>query len=191
MKRIRITLILLGVAILLSSLPAHADLVTYDFEVTATSGPLSGTTADGTFTYDTAIQPAGGGQVTGVGLITSLSFTWNSTPYDAYTANTGYLTFAPDGTLANALFGTNNGAGNGKAVPGTNGWEFYYGGTGEGGASAFAYTIAGVGDVDVYAGSASASQDSSAAVPEPSSLLLLGSALAGIGVWGPKKFKCI
>jgi hypothetical protein len=45
---------------LLAAGSAKADLITYDFTVTATTGPLAGTMADGTFSYDSSSIVLGG-----------------------------------------------------------------------------------------------------------------------------------
>jgi hypothetical protein len=62
---------------------AEAHAVTYAFTVTATDGPLIGTTATGTFTYDTSIVPPGGGSVGGTNLLTTLNFTWDGITYNS------------------------------------------------------------------------------------------------------------
>jgi hypothetical protein len=63
------------------SLVAQSSSVTYDFTVTAISGPLSGDVADGSFTFSSSSIPAGGGVVPASGLLTDLSFTWDGVPY--------------------------------------------------------------------------------------------------------------
>jgi hypothetical protein len=63
------------------SLLAKSTSVTYDFTVTATSGPLSGDVANGSFTFNSSIIPARGGVVPASGLLTDLSFTWDKVPY--------------------------------------------------------------------------------------------------------------
>lgn len=79
--------------------------ITYPFTVTATSGPLNGDTAAGSFTYDTSIVPPGGGTVSGAGLLSDLSFTWDGIPYSASNANTGLLTFYDTGLIDPASYG--------------------------------------------------------------------------------------
>jgi hypothetical protein len=80
--------------------------ITYPFEVTATSGPLSGVSAAGTFTYNTAITPPCGGQVLAVGLLNDLNFTWDSITYNASTANTGGMLLGSSGNLFGVVSGT-------------------------------------------------------------------------------------
>jgi hypothetical protein len=63
------------------SLVAQSSSVTYDFTVTATSGPLNGDVANGSFTFNSSSIPAGGGVVAASGLLTDLSFTWDNVPY--------------------------------------------------------------------------------------------------------------
>jgi hypothetical protein len=65
------------------SLVARSNSITYDFAVTANSGPLSGAVASGSFTFNSGIIPAGGGLVPASGLLTDLSFTWDGVPYTA------------------------------------------------------------------------------------------------------------
>jgi len=54
----------------------EASPVNYTFSVTATSGPLAGTTATGTFSYDTS-SIVHGGTNSNTGLLTGLNFTWD------------------------------------------------------------------------------------------------------------------
>ena len=92
--------------LLLGASAAQAAPITYDFTVTGTSGPLNGTAAHGTFSYDSSsIVPRGANQATG--LLTSLSFSWNGISYDQTTANTGDLRFDLSGNLTQAQFGSN------------------------------------------------------------------------------------
>lgn len=62
---------------------AQSNSITYDFTITATSGPLSGDIANGSFTFNRSIIPAGGGVVPATGLLMDLSFTWDGVPYSA------------------------------------------------------------------------------------------------------------
>lgn len=84
---------------------AHATPISYIFSVTATTGTLAGTTASGSFSYDSSsITP---------GLIyaplTALDFTWNGTHYTQATANTGWLSFDVSGNLNWIGMGSNCG----------------------------------------------------------------------------------
>ncbi|WP_449423174.1 PEP-CTERM sorting domain-containing protein [Rhodanobacter lindaniclasticus] len=84
---------------------AKATPVNYDFSVFVNSGPLHGTTLNGTFSYDdSSIVP--GGANNALDLLTALDFTLNGTTYDASTANTGKLTFDAVGNLTSFIFGT-------------------------------------------------------------------------------------
>src|SRR5581483_5044614 len=94
----------------------------YDFTVTATSGPLDGVSASGSFTYDDVIAPPGGGPLLATGLLSDLSFAWNSIVYDATSANTGGLFFAADGSLSAFFFGSDCTAGV-CATRGSNVWS--------------------------------------------------------------------
>src|SRR5262249_16349568 len=103
---------------------ALSDPVTYDFTVTATNGPLSGTVADGSFTFNGSLAPSGGGALTEPGLFSSLSFTWDGVTYDASAANTGDLVFNASGGLIFAEFGNDCSSAPCSAVsmPGSKDW---------------------------------------------------------------------
>ncbi|HEX6998975.1 MAG TPA: hypothetical protein VF322_12610 [Gammaproteobacteria bacterium] len=123
-------------ALALGPLTAQAIPITYDFSVTATAGPLAGTTATGFFTFDDAIIPPGGGTVEAANLLTDLAFTWNGIAYDETTANTGLFTFAATGDPLEVAFGTTCVPGLCALVGATNDWMV--------GRGAFAYTLPGV-----------------------------------------------
>ena len=75
-----------GLALTIAMMPeAEASPVTYSFSVTATTGTLSGTTALGTFTYDTSSIVPGGGFKDGTVLLTDLAFTWHGIAYNETT----------------------------------------------------------------------------------------------------------
>ena len=82
---------------------ADATPVNYTFSVTATSGPLAGTTAPGTFSYDTSSIVLGGININN-GLLTALNFTWDGITYSRTNANTGALYFDATGMLTGSLF---------------------------------------------------------------------------------------
>ena len=71
--------------------PGRALLITSDFTVTATSGPLKGDVSTGSFTFNSSIIPAGGGVVLDCGLFTDLSFTWDGIAYAASVPEPGKL----------------------------------------------------------------------------------------------------
>ena len=147
-------LVLCGLVGMLAWVPcACADELTYDFTVTATSGPLSGTVSSGSFSFDSSvIVPAGppatscrpatspcpptGGDVAGSHLLDALDFTWDSIAYNATTANTGFLNFDSSGNLISFCFGDYAGSGGCAVRAGFEEWdvdgsEFIYMLTGE------------------------------------------------------------
>ncbi|MGH7102531.1 MAG: hypothetical protein ACREFJ_09045, partial [Acetobacteraceae bacterium] len=116
--------------------PAQASVISYDFTVTITSGPLpSGTVENGSFSYDSSsIVPNGSNSATG--LLTALAFTLNGITYNASTANTGFLAFKV-GDLVNFSFGNQCFAGGCGADATANSWYASPGGDG------FAYGVSG------------------------------------------------
>ena len=183
-------LVFCGLAGMLAWVPcASASEVTYDFTVTATSGPLSGVVSSGSFSFDSSvIVPAGppapscrpatspcpptGGGVTGSHLLDALDFTWDSIAYNADTANTGGLDFDASGNLIGFCFGNFAGPGLCGVRAEYEEWdmdgsEFIY--------SVPGYNYYGFGNVTFA--------PVSAATPEPGTLGLLGTALlAGVGL---------
>ncbi len=155
---------------------AQAVPVNYDFTVTAMSGPLTGTTATGTFAFDDTIIPPGGGGLFALNLLTDLAFTWNGIAYDETTANTGALVFDAAGNLSNIGFGTNPFIGGFVVLANTESWGF-----------AGTFFVYSVGQGAVY-DDGLASYQRQAAVPEPGTLLLIGSGLLSLVGYGRKKF---
>jgi len=159
----------LGAALVLSLIGSglvSASPITYTFTVTATDGPLSGTTEDGTFSYDSSsVVP--GGQNTTPGLFTSLAFVWNGTAYDQTTANTGFLDFDATGNLTRAVFGNDCAAGC-IIINGTNTWAINL--SPPGGPMEFFYAVPGT--EGSFIGSVTAAR--TVPVPEPTALAFLG-----------------
>jgi hypothetical protein len=154
-------------------LAASATPITYDFSVTATSGPLIGTTADGSFSFDSGSIMHGGANVA-TGLLTALSFTWDGISYTAATANTGFLEFDAGGNLIEAFFGTDCNAGNCHvALQNTEQWALIGFPDGRG-------TLIYTTPTSIVAG-ATVSALRQATVPEPATLTLLGVGLAALG----------
>ncbi len=148
---------------------AEASLISYSFTVTATSGPLNGTVANGTFGYDSSsITPGLTNAATG--LLTTLNFTWHGIAYTEATANTGALVFDPSGTLLLMLFGSNCGVNTCPIPPGQEWWNIA-------GANGFNYSTptagAGIGTVVLT---------QTTGTPEPSSWVLGLLGLAAIAL---------
>jgi hypothetical protein len=146
-----------------------ATPITYDFTVTATSGPLDGDVADGTFTFDSSIIPLGGGVEDGP--LTALSFAWDGIAYNQTTANTGYLDFDSTGTLITAVFGNDCVPGVCETYAGENQWNVLLGSPSTF-PSAFYYSA--LNESYIHSGTASYFL-----VPEPSMTALLLIALGG------------
>jgi|SRR5579871_161155 len=158
------------------SLCAQASPVTYDFGVNGgTSGPLAGVVSSGSFTFDSSIA-ASGGVYTGREL-EALSFSWDGIHYTAATANTGALQSNGGGAILTGwLFGTSCGPAS-CSIPAppaaTDGWVLTN--------TSFSYLVAG--DTQVRNGTFTF-LGPAAAVPEPSSLVLLGIGLLPLLRWG-------
>jgi hypothetical protein len=170
---LRCKAVLLGLALTAAAVAfapaAMATPVNYKFTVDVTSGPLTGTTDHGTFSYDSSsIVPGGFNSATG--LLTALAFTFNGTTWNAGTANTGVLGFDGAGNLSAFAFGNNCVAGNCTVTGGTNQW-FAVPGSGN-----FAYGTPGSNDLGF--GDVSFTL---ANVPEPGSLGLFGFGLLLLG----------
>ena len=146
----------------LAMLPSvQAATVTYDFSVAVTSGPASGTTASGHFSFDSAIVIPGG-NVSAVGLLTDLVFDLDGTSYTEATANTGALRFNSLGVLSSFLIGTSCG-GACSVSTGSTGWAINFAG--------LSYARTGV--VGIFFGSAPTFALRNSAVPEPASWALV------------------
>jgi hypothetical protein len=76
---------------LVSAPEASASIVTWDFTATATAGPLSGTSASGSFSYDSSILTDQGATYYQPNILTSLSFTWQGVSYDTTNTATPFI----------------------------------------------------------------------------------------------------
>jgi hypothetical protein len=98
---------LLSFALLLTTfVSAQATPITFQFHVAATSGPLTGQMATGSFTFDSSVIPAGGGQVFSLTLFSDLAFAWDGIQYTSTNTQTSSLTFDSAGNLIGWQFGT-------------------------------------------------------------------------------------
>jgi hypothetical protein len=168
-----------GLAITMLAAPkAEAVPVNYDFSVTATSGVLNGTTASGSFSYDTSSIKAGGGYQRAIGLLTALDFTWDGISYNSTTANTGALQFDAAGNLIGAMFGNNCIADSCTVSFGQEQWFVNAQNISGVDVFAFDYTVPSGGNF-VGRGNVTLTK-ASAGVPEPSTLAILGFALAAL-----------
>jgi hypothetical protein len=171
-------LALAAAAALAGSLAAQASIVTYDFTVNGGGvGPLGNENSSGTFSYDTSIIPAGGGLVTGTGLLTGLSFTWGGLSYGLTFSSTGALGFDSSGALDGVNIGTNcaNDAFGGCSVTSTEtDWVITGGGTVPFTSASFLYTV---GDGQFYSGSAGLTQ---VEAPAPAPVWLMAGCLIGL-----------
>jgi len=132
---------------LASATTAAAYPITWDFTVTATSGPLIGTSASGSFSYDSSLAVPNA-FYDATSLLTALSFTWDGITYNQTAANTGSLLFDSTGDLFSAAFGSDCSAGSCVTESNVEGWliamdgnVFGYGGN-AGGIGAVTFTLA-------------------------------------------------
>jgi hypothetical protein len=158
----------------LFAVAATATPIAFDFSVTAIGGPLNGTTANGSFTFDSSSIPATLPSVLlQAGLLTALDFSWDSIAYTAVTANTGALEFDAAGDLVAARFGTNCDVFFFFCTlpQNTESWAV----SNVGGTGVFVYQTS---TSDISFGTFTLSR---ASAPEPGTLTLLGLGLAGLG----------
>ncbi|HLI17088.1 MAG TPA: PEP-CTERM sorting domain-containing protein [Rhodanobacteraceae bacterium] len=161
-------LIALAAVVLFAPAPARATTLTYDFTVTATSGPLNGSVSHGTFSFDSSSITPGTGNPS-ADLLTALDFAWNGTTYNAGTANTGFLVFNAAGQLTFFVFGNSCSPGECSVYYHTDEWFVA--------ADRFVYSTP---DSYVFNGDVTYSQ-AAPSVPEPAALGMFGLGLLLIG----------
>ena len=166
---------------LMAALPqAQAAIETFNFSVTATTGPLAGTSASGSFSFDSSVVPAGGGEIDATAILTALSFTWHGISYTAATANSCQAFFDGSGALVGISFSGQNFPGGCGVESGQEGWniewlrqsQFFS-------SDFFVFTYAEPGHFGDETGTASITPAS--VVAEPGTLSALGAALAAFG----------
>jgi hypothetical protein len=174
----------------LPTVSVFASPIVSNFTVTATSGPLLGTVASGTFAFNSSIIPVGGGQLNETGLLTDLTFSWGGIAFDALPgspspfsthANTGSLDFSADGTLTGFFFGNDCAANLCIVSTGANNWDVIGGFNSPDGA----FTYGSPSTPGVYRGTVTFTTPpgpgtpgpTPAPVPEPATVVLVGAGL--------------
>jgi hypothetical protein len=172
---------------LIAASAAHADPITVTFTAFPAPGdPVNTGPSMGSFTFDSSLIPPGGGKLqNGFGLgATAIDFRWGSTLFTTANADLGEMEFGSSGQLLSWILG-------GRATA-IFGWvaspasevvdDIFvstFTGSTPGGGESINYTLAGI--EGLFQGGLITDSPPSP-VPEPTSMLLIGSGLVGLAL---------
>lgn len=97
----------LMLVVMTGALPARAESVTYDFQITWSQGPLDGSTSIGSFALDAGLMVPNSTYASGTFVLDSFSVVINGASYTLADISPTWLSFSADGSLSHLLLGTN------------------------------------------------------------------------------------
>lgn len=172
----------ISLSLLASINAATAETVTYDFTVTAHSGPLAGTTESGAFSFDGSVIKPDGTDHFAFGLFSDFSFTWNGVTYNSLTANTGEIQINPSGNFDILIFGNAcNPSGSCTVSSETGQWFVDINTSNPIAPAFFEYSVSGINDSWLDGSVTVTRQSTGTPVPEPSTLSSLTIGLLALG----------